>query len=498
MANVNLADVFVGLANRLSDQPAIVSAKTSLSYADIVARASMSARALRAMDIAPGNNVGIATAEAADAIVLMVALWMLGATAVPIDFRAKRSERAALANDFDLVAILEGRRTLGEGNYRSIIVDASWNDRIGEHDSKPLIDDRPRAPAIISLTSGTTGKPMGLVLEHERFYLQVLFTFGVELVNPGPRMLSAIPISFPASRNRALNRLFAGGTVFFHPPLFSAEELTDAVLTNKATCIFTVPTVIRGLLDIHGKRTSPLFSDVSAMVCGGAPISAEEKVQARAVLCEHYLELFGSSVTGVISALHAEDIDARPETVGRVLPNVALQIVDNEDQELPAGEAGAIRLRSPGMANAIYGGEARDSGDRIKDGWIYTGDLGMLDDGGFLTLLGRSSDMIIRGGVNVHPGEVEAVISELPGVRDVAVIGFAAAREGEEIAAFVVADDGVTEAGIAAHCLTRLSANSRPRKFVMLKQIPRNPNGKIIRTALREQLESETQTQAGS
>ena len=97
MADVNLADVFERLANRLSDQPAIVSAKTSLSYADIVARASMSARALRAMDIAPGNNVGIATAEAADAIVLMVALWMLGATAVPIDFRAKRSERAALS-----------------------------------------------------------------------------------------------------------------------------------------------------------------------------------------------------------------------------------------------------------------------------------------------------------------------------------------------------------------------------------------------------------------
>lgn len=498
MANVNLADVFVGLGNRLADQPAIVAPKATLSYASIVEQASRTARALRDMDIAPGANVGIATSQSADTVVLMVALWMLGATPVPIDFRAKRNERAALASDFDLAAILEERRTPGQGDYRSIIVDAAWNEQLGKYDSKPLMENRPAAPAIISLTSGTTGKPMGLVLEHERFYLQVLFTFGVELVSPGPRMLSAIPISFPASRNRALNRLLAGGTVFFHPPLFSAEELTAAVLTNKATCIFTVPTVIRGLLDIHSNRSSPLFEDVRAMVCGGAPISAEEKVRARAVLCEHYLELFGSSVSGVVSALYGEDIKARPDSVGRVLPNVALQIVDNDDRELPRGEAGAIRLRSPGMANVIYGGEARDSGDRIKDGWIYTGDIGVLDRDGFLTLLGRSSDLIIRGGVNVHPGEVESVIAEIPGVRDVAVVGFSAAREGEEIAAFVVADSTVSEGGIAAHCLARLSANSRPRKFVMVPQIPRNPNGKIMRSALRERLERELAAPAGS
>jgi acyl-CoA synthetase (AMP-forming)/AMP-acid ligase II len=189
-----------------------------------------------------------------------------------------------------------------------------------------------------------------------------------------------------------------------------------------------------------------------------------------------------------MTVLYGADIDARPETVGRVLPHVTLEIVGEDDRPLPAGEVGAIRVRSPAVGRAIYG-TARDAGDQIKNGWAYPGDTGAVDGDGFLQLMGRSSDMIIRGGVNVHPSEVEAVLAELEGVKDVAVVGFAKSREGEEIAAFVVSSPELTEAALNAHCRGRLVSHKRPRKFVFVSDLPRNANGKILRTELRKRLE---------
>jgi acyl-CoA synthetase (AMP-forming)/AMP-acid ligase II len=165
-------------------------------------------------------------------------------------------------------------------------------------------------------------------------------------------------------------------------------------------------------------------------------------------------------------------------------------LVDADEKPVPHGESGAIRLRSPGMAQCIYGGSDPGTGDSFRAGWAYPGDIGALDDGGFLYLLGRGSDLIIRGGVNVHPSEVEAAIGELSGVREVAVVGFTKLPEGQEIAAFVVGGDDLTEAALVAHCRVRLSPDKRPRKFLLVKDLPRNVNGKITRAELRQQLEA--------
>jgi long-chain acyl-CoA synthetase len=163
--------------------------------------------------------------------------------------------------------------------------------------------------------------------------------------------------------------------------------------------------------------------------------------------------------------------------------------VDADDKVLSPGEAGVIRVRSPGMAQSIYRGIARGSGDKFKDGWAYPGDIGAVDQDGFLRLLGRTSDLIIRGGANVHPSEVEVVIADHEGVQDVAVVGFTKLPEGEEIAAFVVSYGNLTEAALDAHCRTRLAPDKRPRKFVFVSALPRNVNGKILRSELRKQLE---------
>jgi acyl-CoA synthetase (AMP-forming)/AMP-acid ligase II len=168
------------------------------------------------------------------------------------------------------------------------------------------------------------------------------------------------------------------------------------------------------------------------------------------------------------------------------MPHVTLQIVDDEDRPLPAGEAGNIRARAPTMARGVFREDPDSDRDRIQYGWAYPGDIGVVDEHGFLTLLGRASDVIIRGGVNVHPSEVEAALAKCPGVREVAVAGVASARQGEEIAAFIVADPGVMEDAVARFALSALSPDRRPRVIQLVREIPRNAAGKVLRTALRD------------
>jgi long-chain acyl-CoA synthetase len=490
---VNLADVFVGIANRWRDKPAIVSPDITVSYEELIARAARSARELQRRGIEPGNNVGIAINDSAETLSLMLAVWMIGATAVPLDFREKPAVKKQLADDFHLIAILDSHQPPADAGYATILVDESWRDVIAGQDSRPLFYGGEPGPAVISLTSGTTGKPLGIVLDHERYLLQFMLAFGSGILDPGKRMVSALPLFYPASRNRMLNRLFDGATIHFLPPVFGVDELSEAIWKTEATVVFAVPTLIRGLLKLHENRTTPIFSHVQALISGGAPILPAEKQKTRAVLCRNYLETFGSSFCGSISILYGDDLDTHPASVGRPLANVALQIVDETDEVLPPCKAGSIRVRSPGMARAIYGGTTRTTGDRIKDGWLYTGDIGVMDSDGFLTLLGRSSDLIVRSGVNVHPAEVEAAMSAFPGVREVAVVGYAAEREGEDIAAFVICDAGVTEEKILTYCRTEIAPDKRPRRVVLVSAFPRNATGKVLRTELRQQLEKSSQ-----
>jgi long-chain acyl-CoA synthetase len=491
LQDTNAAETFVRLSKGWEDRAAIVSPRLTLTYGEVVARAARSARMLRGHGVGPGANVGIAVRDSGEAIVLMLSLWMLGAVPVPIDFRAKPAERARLVHEFNLIAILEDRQVPESIGYASILVDDTWTSVIAQHDGAPFFETYKPAPALISLTSGTTGRPLGIVLGHEQLLFRLASNLQLGPRRPGGRLLNPMPVSSSGPRNQSLSQLFDGGVVYFHPPLFSAGELAEAVLSKAATAVCVVPTILRGLLELdRGRGSPPPFAHLDLLYCFGAPILPEEKRRARSELCEHFVESYSSSASGRISVLYGTDIDTRPETVGRVLPHVELQIVDGDDQPLPIGAPGAIRVRSPAMAHKIYDNATRADGDRIKEGWVYPGDIGAVDEAGFLCLLGRTSDVIIRGGVNVHPSEVEVVIAEHAGVREVAVVGFAKSREGEEIAAFIVPSGNLTEAALVAHCRAHLSPDKRPRKFAFVTELPRNATGKISRAKLRQQLEN--------
>jgi long-chain acyl-CoA synthetase len=484
--SVNLADVFVGMASRWPERRAVISPNLSLSYAELVARTARSARELRLRGIVSDTNVGICLRDNAESLVLTIALWMLGATAVLMDFRTNSAERSLLAKEFDLIAIAEDRQITAAG-YDPILVDPSWSDIIAKHDGSPIwtSGEGLTAAAFISLTSGTTGRPKGIVIDHERMLLRS--TFDAER-HEGP-LLNPLHLSFSASRTHAFSALLQGSGVYFYPLLFSAQQLADSILAGEANSLCAVPTIIRNLFELFGEPSTPVFAKLEALYCFGAPMAPAEKIRAKTSLCTNFVQVYGATICGRISALSGPDLDARADTLGRVLPHVLLQMVNDDDQVLPLGEAGAIRVRSPGMARSVYGRSATGSGDSFNGGWAYPGDIGAFDEDGFLHLLGRTSDLIIRGGANVHPSEVEHVISDCAGVQEVAVVGFTKLPEGEEIAAFVVSSGNLTEASLEAHCRTRLAPDKRPRKFVFVSDFPRNANGKILRVELRKQLE---------
>jgi acyl-CoA synthetase (AMP-forming)/AMP-acid ligase II len=485
--SVNLADVFVGMASRWPDRRAIISPHLKLSYGQLVARAARSAQELRLRGIVAETNVGISLRDHAESLVLMIAVWMLGATAVPLDFRTNAAERSLLATEFDLVVIIEDRQIPASG-YDHIFIDHSWSEVIAKHDGIPFwtSEEHPAAAAFISLTSGTTGRPKGIVIDHERMLLRSIFDSSEPVKGP---LLNPLPLSFSASRTHAFSALLQGSAVHFHPVLFSAQQLAEAIMTGEVNSVCAVPTIIRNFFELFGEPSTPVFSKLEALYCFGAPMSPTEKVRAKRFLCDNFVQVYGSSLCGRISALSGPDLEARADTLGRVLPHVVLQMVDEDDKVLPPGEAGVIRLRSPGMARSIHGGVTSGSGDSFKGGWAYPGDIGAFDEDGFLHLLGRTSDLIIRGGANVHPSEVELVIGEHEEVQDVAVVGFTKLPEGEEIAAFVVSSSNLSEAALDAHCRTRLAPDKRPRRFVFVSDLPRNANGKILRTELRKRLE---------
>ena len=200
-----------------------------------------------------------------------------------------------------------------------------------------------------------------------------------------------------------------------------------------------------------------------------------------------FLEYYASTEGGGITVLAPNERPGHQTSVGRPAFRVEIQVVNSDHQPVASGEVGKIRYRGPGVANGFFRDEDPNS-ESFREGWFYPGDLGELDDEGFLSLRGRSKDMIIRGGANIYPVEVEQTISQIKGVSDVAVVGVPDKEMGEEIVAVLVADHGITEKLILENCSDRLASYKVPRRIKFVNELPRNSSGKILKSTIVESL----------
>jgi acyl-CoA synthetase (AMP-forming)/AMP-acid ligase II len=487
---VSLADLLLGCARAYGERTALSDELRRLSFRQLSQQSAQLAHVLRSEGVSPGDQVGVALRDSIDVMLTMMALWMLDAVVVQLDFRSRVDDRNRLAVAFDLASVVEDRTLPGAG-YRQI----NLRDCQSRASTRPLVPPGELTaetyPALISLTSGTTGEPIGMVTSHRALVVRYV-TYGLEVPYPhDSRFLNAFPLSFSASRNHTFGNLIRGNEIIFHPPTFGASELIEKTNSLDVGFLFAVPATVRDMLDVVGPVSTPALPTLKTLYCGGSHMPSTDKLAAVRDLTPCFSHCFSSTTTGTVSILSGADLLTHTDTEGKILPTVRAEVVDGDGTPVPPGEIGALRVRSPGAVDNIYKDRDRASGDRIRDGWGYTGDLGIIDRDGFLTIKGRTSDMIIRGGANVYPAEVETVMSTLPGVKEVAVTGFANRALGEEIAAFVVADPSVTEGMLVAHCRTKLQPDKRPRRFVFLEALPRNANGKVLKRELRQSIEEE-------
>jgi long-chain acyl-CoA synthetase len=364
----------------------------------------------------------------------------------------------------------------------------------------PPIAPQYRAPddlAWLFYTSGTTGQPKGVMQTHRNLMSMTACYFtDVDTVEPQDAIVYAAPASHGAGLYNFAHVLKAAQHIFPVSGGFEPAELCELGQSLGNLSMFAAPTMVQRIVGhVAAQGADP--AGFKTIVYGGGPMYVEDIRRALDVMGNRFVQIYGQGESPMtitaLSRAHLAD-RAHPRwleriaSVGVAQSQVEVRVVDAEGATLPDGEAGEILVRGDTVM-AGYWGNLEATEKTLRDGWLWTGDIGSLDEDGFLTLKDRSKDVIISGGSNIYPREVEEVLLMQPGVREVSVVGRPDAEWGEAVVAFVVAD-GVTVEQLDAICLENIARFKRPKEYRFLDSLPKNNYGKVLKTELRRQFES--------
>jgi acyl-CoA synthetase (AMP-forming)/AMP-acid ligase II len=482
---VNLTEPLAHHARTLPDRPAIVQGGRVVLYRDLDALVRRTASHLYALGLVPGEVTGVALKDSIEHLVILAALARAGIVILPLDWRWTAAEQERVTSHFGAKLVLVEPGRPHPADLRFVAVDGDWDKSVSKENPNREFPDGD-IPLLMSLSSGTTGRPKGPRIRHSQFIAR----FRVMWINLGfnsqDRFLSATPFYYGGGRTFALLMLHSGGTVFLLPPPYEPEALCEAVAKHRISALFLVPTLIRRLLTLSDAQLAPLRS-LRLLLSSGSALHPEERKVIRARMCNGFIEYYSSTEGGGVSFLTAEDPEKYGESVGRPVFGVDVECVDEEHRPLPPGKVGRIRYRGPAVADGFWN-DLEASRESFRDGWWYPGDLGMLDESGYLYLKGRSKDMIIRGGINIYPGEVEAALQSHPAVADSAVVGWPSHEFNEEVAAFVILKGAATASELRDLCKAQLAPYKVPREVFVVKDFPRNALGKVIKADLSASL----------
>ncbi|HEY1089652.1 MAG TPA: AMP-binding protein, partial [Burkholderiaceae bacterium] len=278
---------------------------------------------------------------------------------------------------------------------------------------------------------------------------------------------------------------------------FEPAELLALSRSVGRLCLFAAPTMVRRLVD-EIERSGADSAGFKTIVYGGGPMYAEDIQRGLRVMGPRFVQIYGQGESPMtITALPREDLfdmqhphwRERIASVGRAQLLVEVRVADAQGQALPPGEIGEVLVRGDTVMAGYWHNQAATAAT-LREGWLWTGDLGLMDRHGYLTLKDRSKDLIISGGSNIYPREVEELLLTHPGVREVAAVGQPDREWGEVVVAFVVAEAGVEAAALDALCLAQIARFKRPKRYVFVDALPKNNYGKVLKTALRQQLET--------
>ncbi|WP_237111729.1 AMP-binding protein [Nocardioides sp. WS12] len=461
---------------------AVSDAARSLTNADLLQQVAAAAEHLRDLGVGPADVVALKLSNRVEFVVLLFAAWRLGATVTPVNPGLTETEVARQLDDAKArLLVAESEEDLFM-ECAGLAVD---NLRRTAHDPihEPKIDDA--ALALLIYTSGTTGVPKGVMLDHAN--LQAMVEMGRQGLGVGAddRCLLILPLFHVNGIVVSVLLPLATGASVVIVSRFKPHTFFDLIEAERPTYFSAVPTIY-AMLAARPADVTPDTSSVRFAVCGAAPASAELLQRFEDRYGFPLIEGYGLSEATCGSTINPVDGPRRAGTVGLPFPGQELRILDADGAEAAQGTAGEVVVRGANVMRG-YLGRPDETAKVIVDGWLHTGDVGLLDAEGYLTLVGRSKDMIIRGGENIYPKEIEDVLAAHPSVLEAAVIGVPDPVWGEVVVAYVEAspDRVIDVDDLKRHCASELSGYKRPVAFHVLDALPRNAVGKIAKPVLR-------------
>jgi len=469
------------------------------TYAEFEQAVGRVMRLLQSHAVGKGDVVGLLLPNSAEYIIGYYACWKLGALAGPINSLLKEEEISFVLNNSEAKAILIHSEFLPRleniredlPHLQAVIVfddEAQATREFANSNSTNagLPDVGPDDEAIIIYTSGTTGKPKGCLLTHGNLIANARQISEWLQFTKDDRLLSIMPLfHMNAVSVTTMSALYAGGSTVVSPK-FSASRFWQIISDYEITSFGSVATMLSMLLSTYpdGVPAGLKTDQLRFAMCGSAPVPAEVMQRFEATFHCLVIEGYGLSESTCRSTFNPPDKRRRAGSCGIPIGN-EMRVVDEEDNEMPDGELGEIVMRGENILKGYYRNEEATA-IAFRNGWFHTGDIGYRDQDGFFYIVDRKSDMIIRGGENIYPREIDEVLYQHPAVAAAATIGVPDQLYGEEVAAFVVLKEGseATEEEIIAFCETRLADYKCPKKVRIVEEIPKGPTGKLLKREL--------------
>ena len=499
-------------ARRYPDRPAWLEGDLTIPFREAEARVNRLARALLSLGGQPGDRVAMLIPNCSQGIEALLAPMKAGMAVVPMNIRLHPSEHEYMLNDSGAFALIYGEEfrehlaqvreslpsvkhfiCVGRGSHGDLAYDQILD---GQPETPPDATIEPDDLAWLFYTSGTTGHPKGAMLTHRN-----LITMAEQFllnINPARRddvLLHAAPITHGSGCSIFHHIAVGAASAFPATRSFDPPKIFEAIQRYRATTLFLVPTMINVLL-ASPDRTRYDLSSLHTIFYGGAPMYVEQLQSAVSAFGPIFVQLFGQgeapmACTSLPKEEHLAGDDPvklkRLASAGRETTAVRVRVVNDEDREVPAGQMGEIVVRGD-LVMKGYWRKPEATADTLRGGWLHTGDIGCLDSDGYLYITDRKKDMIISGGSNIYPREIEEVICRHPAVFEVAVIGIPDEKWGETVKALVVPREGMraTEAEIIEHCKRHMASYKKPQSVEFLPALPKNAYGKVLKRELRD------------